>query len=98
MPTPRNVGRSGKWSSLPLPPALPLRLGLRLFVFVGREFRIRQTLADDLYNQRVKAVRNVDVIPVVKTKRLFIDMPEQVKRLNAHMGAIQPALQQAPKF
>src|ERR1035441_3477664 len=62
------------------------------------EFRIGEALAHAFANQITEAVRASQRQAIIITKRLFIDIPEQVERLYAHVGAVQSALQQTPEI
>ena len=47
--------------------------------------------------QVAEAVSVVHFLPIVVTEGLFVDVAEQVKRFNAHIGSMKAALQQRPK-
>ena len=61
------------------------------------DFGPGQTLSYDLSNSQIKAVTVVHVPAVIEPKRLLIDVAEQVERLDADIGAVQSALQEAPE-
>jgi hypothetical protein len=44
----------------------------------------------------MEAVEVVHVLPVVLAERLFVQIPEQMEGLYAHVGAVQPSLQERP--
>src|ERR1700730_13438356 len=71
-----------------------LRLRRRL---LASEFLPSETLADNLTDGEVEAIRIIHVLTVVVTKRLFVKVAEQVERLHADVGAVQTALEQAPE-
>ncbi len=77
----------------------PCRLVVRgYFRLAGSDqFRIRQALADDLTDSEVEPIRighrlTLGILPVVKTERLFVNIPEQVVRLDRYVGAVNTAL------
>ena len=61
------------------------------------EFLVGKALADDLRDYEAETVAVIQLFPVVVPKRLLIQVTKQVERLNTHVGAVEPALQQAPK-
>ena len=75
---------------------LPCRLAKRRFSDLASEFGIGEPLANDLTNSEVKAL-TIGHVSIVESERLLIQVPEQVERLHAHIGATQAALQQAPE-
>ena len=58
----------------------------------------RQALSHDLADGQIKAVTVGHVSPTVKTKRLFVDVAEQVERLHADVRAVKTKLQEVPKI
>src|SRR5450432_2548029 len=78
-----------------------LEYRLRYFVLLRRQFRIGQSLANDL---RAQTAHSFPVVyrgflgsTVVIPKHLFVYVPEQVERLNRYIGAIQSTLQETPE-
>jgi hypothetical protein len=70
--------------------------------FLSSEFIPSQPLADCLSHGNTKALRiahrfSILKLAVVIAKRLFVDVPEQMKRFDAHIGATEAALQQTPE-
>jgi hypothetical protein len=61
------------------------------------QFGICQTLPDNLTDCKVKSIGIVHILPVIETECLFVNVAEQMVWLNAHIGPIDPALEQAPK-
>src|SRR5438094_788003 len=59
-------------------------------VFVG------QASADDADDRETEPIRVGHVPTMIEPEDLFVEIPEQVKRFNAHVGALQRTLQQAP--
>lgn len=74
----------------------------RLFILLRRQFSVGETLADDLRAEQAKTVAIVHWIflcgAIVEAETLFIQVPEQVKRFNAHIGSVQSTLQQRPEI
>ena len=66
------------------------------FSHLAGEFGIGHALADDSLDAHGEALGIVH-LPIVVAERLFVNVPEQVKRLDAHVGAFQSALEQAPE-
>src|ERR1700722_3921807 len=73
----------------------------RFFVFLRRQFGIRQPLSHDLLTQQTETVRVVHRIvlrgAIVEPERLFIYIPEQVERFNSNVSSTQSALEQTPE-
>lgn len=61
------------------------------------EFRIAKALPDDSSNRSAKANTVIRGLPVVVSKRLLIEITEQMERFNAHIRSLQPPLQQRPE-
>ena len=61
-------------------------------LFVG------EALAYDLRYRQAEAVGIVHVDTIVKAERLFVNIAEQVERLNADVGAVDAALQETPEI
>jgi len=57
---------------------------------------IGQPFADDLAHGTHEP-SNVLGFPIVEPKDLLIEIPEPMERLDAHIGAFDPTLQQAPE-
>ena len=55
-----------------------------------------QPASDDLRHRQPEAVEVVHLFPVVVAKRLLIQIPEQVKRFDRYVSAVDSALEQAP--
>src|SRR5207302_2795406 len=53
---------------------------------------VHQPLADDAGNGKAEAVRIAQSAPIVEPERLFVQIPEQVERFDAHVRALQRAL------
>src|SRR5262249_30738028 len=70
-------------------------LVLRFSEFTG-EFRIGQALIGHLADQ-IAATRPVVVLAVVETERLFVEIPKQMKRFDAHIDSLDAPLQQIPE-
>lgn|SRR5579864_322630 len=75
---------------------------LRYYVRFARQFFVQNTLSGNLREQHVKALAVVNrllfVAPIVEAKTLFVQIPEQVERLDAHIGSVQISLKQAPEI
>lgn len=74
-----------------------LEYGFRFFIFLRRQFCVSQSLAHDLSTEQPESVRIVHILPIVETEHLFVQIPEHVERLNAHIRSMQSALEQAPE-
>src|ERR1017187_3279930 len=70
------------------------RLTLRL---LPGELIKSEPLADDLPYCQIETLAVVKALAVVVAERLLIEVAEQVEGLYAHVGAAQPALQEAPE-
>lgn len=57
---------------------------------------VGQPTSHDAVDRKAEAVGVVHVDPVIVAERLFVQIPEQVERLDADIRAAQPALQQRP--
>src|SRR5204863_10056620 len=60
------------------------------------EFRISQSLADDAADNLNEASRIV-IFAFVEPKRLLVQIPEQMKRLDVHIRSVDSAFEQRPK-
>jgi hypothetical protein len=63
---------------------------------LAREFLIRHAPSDNLFHDGGEAFR-VRGLPVVVAERLFVQVAEQVEGLDANVGAVQTAFEQAPE-
>jgi hypothetical protein len=63
---------------------------------LAREFFVRHAPSYDLFHNGGEAFR-VRGLAVVVPERLFVQVAEQVEGLHADVGAVQPALQEAPE-
>jgi len=63
----------------------------------ARKSIVGQTLADDVVSQSQESL-TIAHLPVVETEGFFIQVAEQVERLNADVGAPDCALQEAPEI
>jgi hypothetical protein len=59
---------------------------------------VSESLADDSRKQQLEAVEIGSVLTVVKPERLFVNVAEQVVRLDRNVGSIDTALEQAPEI
>ena len=62
------------------------------------EVRVSQSSSDNPAHDLAEPTRVVHVFPVIEPEHLFVEIAEQVKRLDAHVGAVQAALQQTPEI
>ena len=102
----RLVARSAR-SSPALPPKLAICLATRKAAVLPRtflpgEFVPSQALPDRLSDGDAEALRighhrAAIMLAIVVAKRLFIDVAEQVEGFDAHVGAIQTALEETPE-
>ena len=60
------------------------------------ELRVSQPLPDNPA-KRLNKSTSVSVFPLVKPKRLFIQIPEQMKRFNIHIRPSQGTLEKRPE-
>src|SRR5882724_1032953 len=60
-------------------------------------FGIGQSLSDDVRGNVFESQAIMSKCPKVVTEHLFVEIPEQVERFDADIGAFQLALEQAPK-
>jgi hypothetical protein len=56
-----------------------------------------EPLADDLTHGKVKAFAVVQ-LAIIEAVHLFIEVTEQVERLNRNVGSVQAALQETPEI
>src|SRR2546428_3186926 len=61
-------------------------------------FHIGQALSEKVRSDMLKASAIVRQFPEVVAKHLFIQIPEQMKRFDAHVGALNAALENAPEI
>lgn len=66
------------------------------FISLAGQFHVGQTLADDLTNADIKPL-GISHFTIIKSECLLVDIPKQVKRLDADVGTVQTALQEAPE-
>lgn len=69
---------------------------------LARYFGPSQALTNDLTDSQIKAVcilqqHPAHITPIIEAKRLFVNVAEQVERLNGNMRAVNTALQQTPE-
>src|ERR1035441_2261862 len=81
---------------LPLPSRLllthpPLRIS-----FPGKLVP-REPLAKDAPHGDIKPLAIVQALPIIVPECLFVQVPEEVKRLHAHVGTMYTTLQEAPE-
>jgi hypothetical protein len=75
------------------------RLGCRLLKVLTTltcQIRITQTFTHNALN-RLQESTAIVVFPLIETEALFVQIPEQMKRLNIDVGALDRALKQAPE-
>src|SRR5271157_2681698 len=83
--------------ALDLGPRFPRQGTLeRRFSYLAGEFRIGEPLADDLTNANIEAL-GIGHLAVVESKRLLVNVAEQVERLNTDVGSMQATLQETPE-
>lgn len=79
----------------------PLRCRLRkqiTFPAFPDQLRVAQSFAHDTRKSIPKTTTvAILVLPFVEPKRLFIQIPEQMKRLHAHIRSLDRALEQRPE-
>src|ERR1039457_614420 len=73
------------------------RLECRRRAVLTSQVIVGQSLAGDLRYYRAESLRIIHILPVVVAKSLFIDIAKQVKWLDADIGSVQAALQEAPE-
>ena len=104
--TPRSIGQESQQARTEekdvahrrsLRPALrAYALPREAFASCSDQFLIHQAASDDAVHRIAEPLR-VAVLPVVEPERLFVQIPEQVERLDADVGALQPTLQERPE-
>ena len=72
------------------------------FCLLPDQLGVGQSLTYNLLYHLIEAIRvlpcfSVRILAVVVPERLFVQVPEQVKRFHAHVRAVQAALEQAPE-
>ena len=79
-----------------------LEYRLRFFVLLRRQFRIRQTLADNLSAETAHSLTIVNRLflrsAIVESENLFVNVPLQVERLNCYIRSLESALEKRPKI
>ena len=69
---------------------------MRVVVLSGQA-RVSEPLPDDLRYDKTEAARVVKLFPIVIAEGLLVQVAKQMERLDADIGAVQPALQEAPE-
>ena len=64
--------------------------------FRSNELRVFQSFSDDA-TKRLGETASVTILSLIKPKRLFVQIPKQMKRLNIHIGSVQRAFEQRPE-
>ena len=64
---------------------------------LARQLGIGEAFVSDTVHDTMKAFSIIESFPVVVAKRLFIQVPEQMERLDADICAFQTALEEAPE-
>ena len=66
---------------------------------ICRWMRSRSVEAGVLFyrSEFAEAVTVIHIVPVVKPKSLFVDVAEQVERLDIHVGSLESAFEQTPE-
>jgi hypothetical protein len=80
----------------PRPCRRRLELG-REVVFADQSL-VGQTLPDYLRDRQLETTTIIKVFPVVATKHLLVDIPKEMERLDADVGAVQATFQEAPEI
>ena len=76
----------------------PCRLdGFRFFRLLPGKLSISEALAGDLGNRQSEPLGIIHFLARVVAECLFVDIPEQVERLNADVGPVQATLQETPE-
>jgi hypothetical protein len=79
-----------------------LEYRLRFFVLLRRQFRIGQSLANDLRTQTAHSFAIINGIrfrpAIVVPENLFVNIAEEMERLNRNISTVQSALQQTPEI
>lgn len=68
----------------------------RLRVSLASQLLVDKPAADNLLQDDTESFR-IGHLAIVIAKRLLVNVPEQVERLNAHVRSVQAALQETPK-
>jgi len=94
----RDLLKRGPCVSRALGVPLSLRPSAMLhhFCFAG-QLLVSQATANNLFHSEHEAV-NIVSVAVIKPERLFIDVPEQVERLNRDIVPFKPRFRSAQKF
>ena len=73
-------------------------LGLRkvLTALPVNQIKVAQPLADDAASDLQESAR-VTILALIEPEYLLIQIPEQMKWLNAHVSSLKPALQKTPE-
>jgi hypothetical protein len=53
------------------------------------QFGERQTLPNDLVNDKIEAVRIVQILAIVVPERLLIEVAKKMKRFHGYIGSVQ---------
>jgi hypothetical protein len=73
------------------------RLGLGAITALGRnELCVFQRLSNDTA-QRLGKTSGIVIFALIKSERLFIQIPEQMKRLNVYIRSVQRAFEKRPE-
>ncbi len=67
------------------------------FSHLTSEFLVGESLSTDFGNHHIESFCVVG-LPVIESANLFVDVPEQVKRLHADISSVQSTLEQLQKF
>src|SRR5947208_3557892 len=75
----------------------------RFFVLLRRQFRIRQSLSDNLRTQQTETISISDlaasvIFAVIEPESLFIHISEQMERLNGDICPAKATLQKRPEI
>ena len=81
---------------LPLPSRLLLTQPPLRISFPGKLVP-REPLAKDAPHGDIKPLAIVQALPIIVPECLFVQVPEEVKRLHAHVGTMYTTLQEAPE-
>jgi hypothetical protein len=70
---------------------------VKLFFCYADQIFVHKALTNNLGYSKIESVPISHVLPIVVAKCLFINVPEQVERLNANVGASETPLQETPE-
>src|SRR6266700_112774 len=79
-------------------PRFPRKTLISRFSHLAGEFGVSEPLAHDLRDGQSESVSVLHPLTIVVPKRLLVDVPEKVERLDTDVGAVKPALQEAPEI